>query len=357
MGNNDTASMFNSTPSLSITVILSLLYGVISLMSVLGNALVIFVVLRNKKMRTITNSFLVNLAISDIIQGLFATPFQFAPAILYRWPFGDFMCPFVPFIKTLSILVSIGTLTVISVDRYFAVCHPLRRRLTPCSTAVTVGIIWINGICTSTPKLLNLKTIEHILPDGGVRMFCVPQWSSDQCRNIYHLYIFVTSYAVPLVVITVAYSLIAKKMYVTKTPGESNDARDQNIAKNKKKVITMGIGLVIVFAFCWLPLQLYDFLKFVTPDILSYKHINIIWFCCNWLAMSNAACNPFIYGLLNDNFKREYRKVFELNKMTVRVGPVPMEPVPRVIGDQPKQQSWDLQEQSPPTLSQHVTRH
>ncbi|XP_002732000.1 substance-P receptor-like [Saccoglossus kowalevskii] len=336
MASNGTVAVFNSSPSLTITVVLSLLYGVISLMSVLGNALVIFVVLRNKKLRTITNSFLVNLAISDIIQGLFATPFQFAPAILFRWPFGDFMCPFVPFVKTLSILVSIGTLTVISVDRYFAVCHPLRRRLTPYSAVITMSIIWINGICTSIPQLLNLRILDYGFPDG--RVFCAPVWSSEKSRNIYHLYIFVTSYAVPLFVITVAYSLIVKKMYLSKTPGESNNARDKNIAKNKKKVITMGMVLVVLFALCWLPLQLYDFLKYVTPDILRYEHISIIWFCSNWLAMSNAACNPFVYGLLNDNFKKEYRKVFKLNKITPRVGPVPIGDGPRVIsGSEPNQ--------------------
>ncbi|XP_002732001.2 substance-P receptor-like [Saccoglossus kowalevskii] len=325
MSNNITntpSSPWNS--SLTTTVVLSILYGVVSLMSVLGNSLVIFVVVRNKKMRTITNALLVNLAISDIIQGLFATPFQFAPAILYRWPFGDFMCPFVPFVKTLSILVSIGTLTVISVDRYFAVCHPLKKRLSPFSSGVTVSIIWINGICSSIPLVWNLHTYTYSFPDGNSLVFCIPTWESERSRSIYHIYIFVLSYAVPLVIITIAYSLIAIKMYFSKTPGESSVTRDQNIAKNKRKVIKMVMVLVILFAFCWLPLQMYDILKFTTPDILSYKYINIIWFCCNWLAMSNAACNPFVYGLLNDNFKREYKKVFKLEKKTPKVGPTPV---------------------------------
>ncbi|XP_070543932.1 prolactin-releasing peptide receptor-like [Ptychodera flava] len=84
----------------------------------------------------------------------------------------------------------------------------------------------------------------------------------------------------------------------------------------------MVMVVVILFAVCWLPLQLYDLLKVVHSKILWYRHVNIMWFCCNWLAMSNSAFNPFIFGLINDNFKREFAKVFKLKKHTAKVGPI-----------------------------------
>ncbi|XP_077999610.1 neuromedin-K receptor-like [Glandiceps talaboti] len=302
-------------------VLLSFLYGIISFLSVFGNTLVIFVILRNKKMWTITNSFLVNLSMADIVLGCFAIPFQYPPALLGRWPFGDFMCGFVPFTKQLSVFVSIGTLTVISIDRYFAVCHPLRRHTTPTMAGCIVVIIWVNAICTAMPLLINSQTF--IIPDREVTGCIIgpTDFNHPLGWEIYHCYVFVTSYAVPLVVITIAYTLIAHKVWFQKTPGESNEARDEAIIKNKRKVIKMVMVIIILFAVCWLPLQLYDILKITEFSIISYKHIDIIWYCSNWLAMSNSACNPFVYGLLNDNFKREYAKIFKVSKHTAKVYP------------------------------------
>ncbi|KAL3214622.1 hypothetical protein MRX96_034786 [Rhipicephalus microplus] len=57
--------------------------------------------------------------------------------------------------------------------------------------------------------------------------------------------------------------------------------------------------IVALFAFCWLPYQLYNILREVFPKIDKYKYINIIWFCTHWLAMSNSCYNPFIYAIYN----------------------------------------------------------
>ena len=59
-----------------ILIFIIILFTLISLIIVFGNSMTIFVILRNKKMQNITNYFITNLAIADIIIGLFVTPFQ-----------------------------------------------------------------------------------------------------------------------------------------------------------------------------------------------------------------------------------------------------------------------------------------
>ena len=56
--------------------LLSIAYGIISILSVLGNILILWAVIRNKRMHNVTNYFICNLALADIVIGLFATPFQ-----------------------------------------------------------------------------------------------------------------------------------------------------------------------------------------------------------------------------------------------------------------------------------------
>ncbi|BFZ05776.1 hypothetical protein BsWGS_08815 [Bradybaena similaris] len=74
----------------------------------------------------------------------------------------------------------------------------------------------------------------------------------------------------------------------------------------------MMIIVVCLFVLCWLPLQMYNLLATVSPGINEYMYINIIWFSSNWLAMSNSCYNPFIYGLLNEKFKREFSELFSM---------------------------------------------
>lgn len=61
----------------------------------------------------------------------------------------------------------------------------------------------------------------------------------------------------------------------------------------------MLIIVVFLFGICWFPLQLYNILHVTWEAVDNYKYINILWFCCDWLAMSNSCYNPFIYGIYN----------------------------------------------------------
>lgn len=68
------------------------LYSIIFLLSTLGNALVIITLIQNRKMRTITNLFLLNLSISDLLLAVFCMPFTLIPLLLRNFIFGEVMC-------------------------------------------------------------------------------------------------------------------------------------------------------------------------------------------------------------------------------------------------------------------------
>ena len=66
-------------------MLLSVLYGSLSVAAVLGNVLVIAVVATNRSMQTVTNFFIANLSGADVVVGVFSIPFQFQAALLQRW--------------------------------------------------------------------------------------------------------------------------------------------------------------------------------------------------------------------------------------------------------------------------------
>lgn len=94
------------------------MYTLIALLSMTGNAVVIFIVYHFQRMRSPTNFFIVNLAVSDLLMGIMCIPFSYWPnLVLLYWPFGEFLCKAISFCKGVSVVLSAHTLIVISVDK------------------------------------------------------------------------------------------------------------------------------------------------------------------------------------------------------------------------------------------------
>ncbi|XP_065574140.1 RYamide receptor-like isoform X3 [Artemia franciscana] len=119
------------TPSIFFQVIIYLMYSCIFLLALIGNGLVVCVIFSTRRKWTVTNYFIINLAISDILMAVACIPFSFVSTlILHYWPFGGFMCRTVQYSQVVSVVVSAYTMVVISGDRYFAIVYPLRPRMT-----------------------------------------------------------------------------------------------------------------------------------------------------------------------------------------------------------------------------------
>lgn len=159
-----------------IITFLSLLYGTISVVSVIGNGLIIYTVAANKKIQFIINIFICNLAVSDIIIGVLVAPFQFQTALLQKWIFPRIACKIAPFAATLSVNVSILTLVAISLDRYHEILSPANSKKTNHETMLQNHHI-------------HLDSVNHVERGQVVQLHrctqrkqCVTVWTR-QCRS------------------------------------------------------------------------------------------------------------------------------------------------------------------------------
>lgn len=108
-----------------------IMYTSIFIFALAGNGVVCYIVYSSPRMKTVTNYFIVNLAVGDILMSLFCVPFSFFPTLLLQyWPFGSLLCHLVNYSQAISVLVSAYTLVAISIDRYIAILWPLRPRIT-----------------------------------------------------------------------------------------------------------------------------------------------------------------------------------------------------------------------------------
>ena len=138
--------------------------------------------------------------------------------------------------------VSIITLTVISIDRYFAVIHPLRPRCSRRVATCVMMVVWGFSVASAVLPLV-LYRVDYI-PENK-NYICRPwtPFTNDtnsskliQLLKGYNLYLVTIQYFLPLMIIVFAYLRIMHTIWFTKTPGSAVDTRDQMVMKNKRKV-------------------------------------------------------------------------------------------------------------------------
>lgn len=130
-------------------------YGIIFVIALLGNGLVCFVVQSSPRMKTVTNFFIMNLAVGDILMTLLCVPFSFVSMLILRyWPFGGFMCKLVNYSQAVSVLVSAYTLLAISVDRYFVITRPLKPRMGKTAAKLVMCCVWCGALATAAPIIV-----------------------------------------------------------------------------------------------------------------------------------------------------------------------------------------------------------
>ena len=246
---DDDHQLYSATPT--VVVLLSVLYGSLSVAAVVGNVLVIAVVATNRGMQTVTNFFIANLSGADVVVGVFSIPFQFQAALLQRWDLPQPLCPIAPFVRDVSVNVSIGALVVIAVDRYCAVMRPLQARFNRRLAQVAMAVVWVVGIGASVPSAVAFRVNQ--VPDDdddamaaattdrqqSTKPFCFPQFpelAGYDLGSVYRLVLVGIQYLLPLGVIGYAYTRVIHRIWLSEAPGTAIDARDQLRNRNKRKV-------------------------------------------------------------------------------------------------------------------------
>lgn len=103
--------------SRTVKTILCVFYTLLSVGAFVGNACILIVIISKRSLRTVTNTFILSLAVSDILIAAWNMPLQLLFHLNNEWTFGETMCKLTSFIQGVSILTSILALTAIAVER------------------------------------------------------------------------------------------------------------------------------------------------------------------------------------------------------------------------------------------------
>ncbi|NWI64667.1 NK1R protein, partial [Todus mexicanus] len=282
-------------------------YALIVVVSVVGNVVVMWIILAHKRMRTVTNYFLVNLAFAEASMAAFNTVVNFTYAIHNEWYYGLLYCKFHNFFPIAAVFASIYSMTAIALDRYMAIIHPLQPRLSATATKVVIGIIWLLAFLLAFPQ--GYYSVMEELPG---RLVCLVEWpehSTNVYGKTYHFCMTILIYFLPLLVIGCAYTVVGITLWASEIPGDSSDRYHEQVSA-KRKVVKMMIIVVCTFALCWLPYHIYFTLQYFNPEWYLQKFIQQVYLAIMWLAMSSTMYNPIIYCCLNDRFRVGFKHAF-----------------------------------------------
>uniref|UniRef100_A0A673KZI0 Neuropeptide FF receptor 1 n=1 Tax=Sinocyclocheilus rhinocerous TaxID=307959 RepID=A0A673KZI0_9TELE len=265
-------------------------------------------VLLNRNMSSVTNLFILNLAISDLLVGIFCVPTTLIDSLISGWPFSQITCTMSNLIQGMSVSASVFTLVAIAVDRFMGIVYPFHHRLRPATAFFAIIFIWLLAFAIIFPSAATLTVIHlddmYMVQDNQMYplFVCFEDWARADMRRVYTLVIFVQVYLAPLVLICIMYGCITAKL--------SNNLRENRVrSRRRMKVIKMLIMVAILFMVSWLPLWTlmlltdYQDLDRQQIDFLSSYRFPV----AHWLAFFNSGVNPIIYGFFNENFRRGFQ--------------------------------------------------
>lgn len=169
--------------------------GIITLLGASGNSLVIYVILSNHNMRTVTNLLLLNLAVSDLCFVGIVPPFSAYQHATSSWPFGNAVCKLMHYLVNVTAYVTVYTLVLVSVIRYMTIVHSVRTASirTRGNVLAAVAAIWVIMLAVNVPILWSYGVI------GGGECH---HYSMDVGRLVF-VTMFAFAYVIPLAVIGV----------------------------------------------------------------------------------------------------------------------------------------------------------
>ena len=301
----DSLSIELATRNEALIWIETVLFAVINVAAFSGNLLTFYAVYRNQRLRTLSNMFVIALAVSDILMSTCCMPFTVATLFHGRWIFGETFCRFHGFAVFSFATVSIATMGVIAVSRYFCVVKPEKYIVffTRKRALMYIATVWSVGVVPSLPPLFFKNDGYEFQPGKAV---CLYSFKSIAYTAVTEC-VFIGT---PMTIITICYT----KVFRTVAKANRVFSRENKLQKlranvEEAKVTKTLVAVVVCFAFCWLPICVVDTIGAARGEQTLPRQAYLTY---SFLCYLSGTINPVIYGAMNQYFRQEYKNILRI---------------------------------------------
>lgn len=276
-------------------------YGLLFLVSVVGNSLILYAVHIDKRLRTMNNFLIANMAVSDLLSTFFRFPLHVQSTYHgNRWfsegVFGEVLCKVLLLITDTSISVSFYSSLSNAFDRFMAVAYPLRLR----------------GLSSSLPKYIitGIWILSILIVSPSVYGYCEPH--RQPFSLFYFKILIILTYVIPLILTSTLYAVIVYKLRHYKVPGNEADTAHARKRRQQRhrKVLNMSITIVSVLFLSW---------GYFIAIILLANEARVQGLITNWdnywhfsaafVSNMSYASNFFILLIFNNIYREKFKAI------------------------------------------------
>ncbi|XP_072416590.1 C-C chemokine receptor type 9-like [Chiloscyllium punctatum] len=279
-------------------------YSVVFLTGLLGNSLVVVIYIYYEKLKTVTDVYMMNLAIADLFF-LCTLPFWAVDAYS-EWIFGTYMCKLVNGAYTVNLYSCMLILTCISVNRYKAIVQATKMlnngKKILHSKLVCVSI-WVFAIILTLPEFILSKAYSG-LPDKTICTVVYPSDFSSVIKVGVYVTQLVVGFLIPFLAMIICYSVIAKTLL-------------QDKGFQKQRSLKIIVAVVVAFVICELPFNiilLMQTLQIFSEEIPSCEYtanVDYAIIVTESLAYLHCCLNPILYVFLGVKFRNSFLKILK----------------------------------------------
>ncbi|XP_075281571.1 melatonin receptor type 1B [Opisthocomus hoazin] len=272
-----------------------------TVVDILGNLLVIASVCNNRKLRNSGNAFVVSLALADLVVALYPYPLVLLAIFHNGWTLGEMHCKVSGFVMGLSVIGSIFNITAIAINRYCYICHSFAYdKVYSCwNTMLYVSLVWVLTVIAIVPNFF----VGSLKYDPRVYSCTFVQTAS----SYYTIAVVVIHFIVPITIVSFCYLRIWVLVIQVRRRVKS-ETKPRLKPSDFRNFLTMFVVFVI-FAFCWAPLNFIGLAVAINPMEMAPKVPEWLFIISYFMAYFNSCLNAIIYGLLNQNFRNEYKRI------------------------------------------------
>uniref|UniRef100_A0A8C2FPH0 Chemokine (C motif) receptor 1a, duplicate 1 n=1 Tax=Cyprinus carpio TaxID=7962 RepID=A0A8C2FPH0_CYPCA len=277
------------------SIVVPVFFALLVVFSCIGNLLVLVILVLYEKFRSLINILILNLAVSDLLF-TFSLPF-WASYFIWGWTFGEAGCKAVKFLFYVGFCSSVLFLTVMTVQRYMAVVHPLSDWERCRSFSVAPFIIWILSGTAALLVSLHSQVLEH---EGN--LYC--EFDSVQAK---HATVYLQN-----VFFLIAFCIMGfcqVRMFQTIA---------QSRSKRRHKTIKLIFCIGLIFFIGWAPYNIVIFLRILQDyglssfiDCNASIRLDYAFYACRLLAFSHCCLNPVFYALIGKKFQKHLQTILK----------------------------------------------
>ncbi|EDV22724.1 uncharacterized protein TRIADDRAFT_15129, partial [Trichoplax adhaerens] len=286
------------------------IYLILTASTVVGNIVVLYTFYLYPYLRVPSNLFIINLAITDILNAMGRNNFVLIGLIMGPEPYTHLFCNISGFINSLGHVVMTATLAATAICRYLVIVRSYARKITTTVVRRIILTTWCYAILNCSMPWLGWSRYTY----HPFEFTCLPDWH-DENNFSYIIFVFIIDSVIPCILLIACYwriyafiSANANRMLIHIRQSSLKARRHlplRIMIKNEIKITKVLFIICVLFMICILPYSIVIFILIpCNVDVSPY-----VVFYCGVLINLNGSLNPVLYAAIYPKLRKIYRRL------------------------------------------------